>query len=60
VPTEHPVEWNWLESDATGKEFMWRILQKGNKNLHILMSLKYALVLSTEAMAKPNGKVNLS
>ena len=35
MPTERAVEWNWLESDTTGKEFMWRILQKGNKNLHI-------------------------
>jgi hypothetical protein len=35
MPTEHPVEWNWLESDATGKEFIWRILQKENKNLPI-------------------------
>jgi hypothetical protein len=35
MTTGHPVECNWLESETTGKEFIGRTLQKGNKNLHV-------------------------
>jgi hypothetical protein len=45
MPTEHPVECNWLESETTGKEFIGRILQKGNKS-YMSRCLKYAAVLS--------------